>query len=129
MRLRHPAIFLTAAMIAAVNVLALAACAPVQKVVDNPKDSDLVELSVGQPLRVRLTNEIERQWRWDSAGSRTVQLVSQTSQPANGGALSLAHFDFVATAPGEENLKFTLRSSGVAPAAVNETLTISVAVE
>jgi hypothetical protein len=115
--------------IAAGAALALCACAPVQVLVDNPKDGSTISVAPDQPLRVRLTNGKagESAWSYSAPGMKAVKEIGHSVKPAEAGALQLDYFDVVGAAPGQDKLTFTrMPEGGAAPV---ETFTVQVAVK
>lgn len=108
--------------------MALTACSPTMVTQDNPKDGTLVTLVPDQTLRVRLTNQGDNAWRLEEGALKAVKPVTAMKRPSAGGALELALFDFVAAAPGQDQLTFTYRPDGALPSPADERITIKVAV-
>jgi len=117
------------ASVVAVLTLGLSACDPIGKVVDNPKDGDVLELVQDQPLQFRMTNQEGLAWRLESGAAKVLKPVNQTGRPAEAGALELALYDFVAAAPGTDTLTFTYGPKGAAPTPTDERTTVTIRVE
>lgn len=108
---------------------AAVACAPVQVLVDNPKDGSTIQLAAEQPLRLRLTNVSQgAAWVMESQPTGAVAYVGHEAKPPAGGALGLQFYDFKGAKAGEEQITFARRADGAEPSPADETFTVTVAV-
>ena len=116
--------------LAAGAVLALAACAPIPKTVDTPKNGDSFTLALKQPMQVRWGNQRPDQGDWvlESASGPTVTLAARKVQPPGEGAQQVEIFDFVAAQKGAQDLTFTYRHKDGQPPTADERVTIAVTV-
>ena len=109
--------------------LAAVACAPVQVLVDNPKDGSVIQLAAEQPLRLRLTNVTPgAAWVMEKEPAGALAYVGHEEKPPVGGALGLQFYDFKGAKPGEERLTFARRADGAPAGPADETFTVTVAV-
>lgn len=117
--------------LAAVGLLALAACAPVPKTVDTPKDGDAISLGLKQPMQVRWGNQRPDRGSWvveKDPKSVALAMIGQSIQPPGEGAQQVEIFDFVGSQKGSEALIFTFKRKDGQPPTVDERVTIDVTV-
>ncbi len=106
--------------------LALSACAPIARKLDNPLDGAAVELQVDQPLEVRLSsNATTGGWVDESVAPTSVKVIDHASEVSGGqGSKS---FSFLAVKPGSDQLRFVYRD-GAQANAVSDMITVNVSV-
>ena len=108
----------------------LAACSATPKIIDNPKDGDKIDLTVGQPFTVKLTDMDGPKTDWVLSGPSSTALTSQGRkvQEAKDGALPLEIYSFTGAAAGEQQLTFSYRHPDE-PASPDNTMTVTVTVK
>ena len=112
-------------------LLAVAACGPVPRVLDTPKDGDQVSVTVSQPVTVRWSNQDPDHGSWvleKGPATPSVNLVRHTIERSEGAAFALDVFEFVGVQEGVEQLTFAYHRKDGSPPDANERITIALKV-
>lgn len=116
----------------AVALIGLSACSPVPKVLDTPKNGEIVKLAVNQPMQVRWSNMQPSQGAWVlEKGPSTPALVLKgqaARPPVDGAAAGVEVFDFMAAAAGTDSLTFVYKRRDGQPPSPDERITLDLTV-